>query len=151
MAGERRILFVCLGNICRSPMADALMRHKVAERGLEGFVVDSAGTGAWHEGNPPDPRTQEVLRAHGVPVVGRARQVVLGDADAFDVVLGMDRSNVSRIRKRFPTAAQGKVVLMLAPTTGGDVPDPYYGGDDGFEHVYQLLDEALDAWLDAWV
>jgi protein-tyrosine phosphatase len=146
-----RVLFVCLGNICRSPMADALLLHKVDQRGLsDRFEVDSAGTGAWHAGQPPDPRTQDTLRAHGVPVVGRARQVVPADFERFDHILAMDRSNLARLRRLAPQGQQDRLALTLQVTTGGEVPDPYYGDGNGFETVYRLLDEALDRWIVRW-
>lgn len=150
MSDTTRVLLVCLGNICRSPMADALLRHKLDQRGLgDRFEVDSAGTGAWHVGERPDPRTAQVLRAHGVPVVGRARQVAPSDFQTFDHILAMDRSNLSKLQSLCPAPHRGKIALALEPTTGGEVPDPYYD-DNGFEHVYALLDEALDAWLERW-
>ncbi len=146
-----RVLFVCLGNICRSPLAHALLRHKVRQRGVaEAFEVDSAGTAAYHVGEPPDPRTQDVLRRHGVPVVGAARQVQAADFRAFDHVLAMDRANLRVLQQQARPAERDRIQLVLAPTTGGEVPDPYYGGADGFDTVYRLLDEALDAWLARW-
>mgnify|MGYP002817689618 CR=1 FL=1 len=151
MSEPVRVLFVCLGNICRSPMADALLRHKLSEKGLAGaFEVDSCGTGAWHRGEPPDPRTQDTLRAHGVPVVGRARQVSADDFERFDAILAMDRSNLAKLKRMAPQEHAHKIALALEPTTGGEVPDPYYGDGDGFERVYRLLDDALDRWIGRW-
>lgn len=151
MSDPTSVLFVCLGNICRSPLADALLRHKLRERGLAPqFRVDSAGTADYHVGKPPDPRTQEVLRAHHVPVVGRARQVTAADWSTFDHLLAMDHANLHELTRRRPEHASATLALVLEPTGGGEVPDPYYGGDDGFEHVYRLLDGALDGWIERW-
>jgi protein-tyrosine phosphatase len=145
-----RVLLVCLGNICRSPMADALLRHKARLRGLSDRIhVDSAGTGSWHVGEPPDPRTQAVLKAHGVPVVGRGRTVTVDDFDRFDHILAMDRSNLRHLRNLAPADRASRLALVLEPVGGGEVPDPYWD-DDGFEKVYALLDRALEAWLDRW-
>ncbi|TVQ93392.1 MAG: low molecular weight phosphotyrosine protein phosphatase [Deltaproteobacteria bacterium] len=147
----RSVLFVCLGNICRSPMAEGIFRHRLAGRSASpAFHVDSAGTGAWHVGEAPDPRTQEVLRRHGAPVPGPARQARPDDVEQFDVIMAMDRSNLRNLHRLYPSEAHGRVHLMLEPTTGGDVPDPYYGGPDGFDQVYGLLDEAIEAWLGRW-
>lgn len=151
MADRIHVLFVCLGNICRSPLAHALLVHKLTQRGLtDAFVVDSAGTGAYHTGEPPDPRTRAVLADHGVPSLGTARQVTPQDFERFDHLLAMDASNLQGLRRLAPPGLADKAMLVLAPTTGGEVPDPYYGGDEGFEHVYQLVDEALDTWIERW-
>lgn len=151
MSHQTSVLFVCLGNICRSPLADGLLRHKLRERGIaESFRVDSAGTAAYHVGNAPDPRTQAVLRDHGVAVVGHARQVRESDFTEFDHVLAMDQSNLDTLLKRAPANATASIALALEPVGGGEVPDPYYGGDDGFERVYAMLDEALDRWIERW-
>ena len=101
-------------------------------------------------GSRPDPRTQAVLRDHGVRPVGRARQVRAEDWTRFDHILAMDRSNLRRLDDRRPASATAALALALEPVGGGEVPDPYYGGDDGFERVYGMLDEALDAWIERW-
>ncbi|MEN0063052.1 MAG: low molecular weight protein-tyrosine-phosphatase [Myxococcota bacterium] len=151
MADRTGVLFVCLGNICRSPLAHALFVQKLSERGLlDTFEVDSAGTAAYHAGEPPDPRTVEVLRKHGVRALGTARQVVAADFDRFDHILAMDQSNLRALQDLAPKGAAARVHRMLEPTRGGDVPDPYYGGDQGFEHVYTLIDGALEEWLARW-
>lgn len=139
------VLFVCMGNICRSPLAEGIFRQGLADAGLsELVVVDSAGTGNWHQGDGPDPRSVETALRHGIDISGqRARQVAPGDFDRFDMIFAMDRSNEATMRARAPSALHGKIMLFLDHTLGSraDVPDPYYGGEDGFEDVYQLLRE----------
>jgi protein-tyrosine phosphatase len=145
------VLFVCLGNICRSPMAHGLLDHLVEERGLAGrFVIDSAGTAAYHAGEAPDPRTLDVLARHGIGLSHRARRVRDDDFERFDWLLAMDRANRRDLLARCPEGLEGKVQLTLAPIGGGDVADPYYGGPDGFDHNFRQLRTALDAWLDRW-
>jgi len=151
MADRVGVLFVCLGNICRSPLAHSLLLHRLKERGLTDLIfVDSAGTAAYHVGEPPDPRTREVLGEHGVSCVGTARQVTVDDFDHFEHLLAMDRSNLRALRNLAPRGLAERAQLVLDPVGGGEVPDPYYGGDQGFQRVYELLDEALHAWLDRW-
>lgn len=143
------VLFVCLGNICRSPMAEGMFLHKLAARGLTAqHRVASAGTAAHHVGEPPDPRTQAVLAKHGARCPSRAAQVSAQDFERYDWVLAMDRSNLAELRRRCPPASLHRLHLALDPVGGGDVPDPYYGGPEGFDEVYALLGPALDAWLD---
>ncbi len=145
----RSILFVCLGNICRSPLAEGVFRGVIASRGLSsGLAVDSAGTGAWHAGSPPDPRSVAVAAAYGIDISAqRARQVTSDDFERFDLLLGMDRSNVGRLKSRASADAAAKVHLFLNYAGLGpeDVPDPYYGGDGGFETVYRMIVEASEA------
>ncbi len=148
-----RLVFVCLGNICRSPLGEGIMRHLVAEAGLsDRIVVDSAGTGAWHAGEPPDRRSIEVAQRHGVSLAGqRARQVA--DADYFDadLLLAMDHANLATLTRRAPTrGAKARIELLLAAPrgAGGEVPDPYYGGDSGFDDVYALVLGACTVLLD---
>lgn len=145
MAGSPfRVLFVCTGNICRSPLAEALFAHYVRERGLsDRFAADSAGLGDWHVGDPADPRTRRVAARHGVAVPSIARQLEDRDFDRFDLVVAMDRGHLRELRSRAPLRSRDKVRLMRdydAPEHHGrDVPDPYYGGLEGFEDVYQML------------
>lgn len=143
------VLFVCLGNICRSPMAEGIARARLVAAGRHDVAVESAGTAGYHEGEPADARTLDVLRRKGQLCELIARQVRDDDFERFDLILAMDRANLRDLRDRCPPAHQNKLRLMLEPTTGGDVPDPYYGGKDGFDQVYRLLDQAMDAWLDA--
>ena len=140
-----RLLFVCLGNICRSPTAEAVMRSVVRERGLEDLVeVDSAGTGDWHVGAPPDERACAAAARRGIEVTGSARQVTADDFTAFDRVLAMDAQNLRVLRRIAPPGTEHKVRLLADV----DVPDPYYGGDDGFDTVLDLVDDACRRLLD---
>jgi protein-tyrosine phosphatase len=143
-----RVCFVCLGNICRSPTAEGIMRHLVREAGLaDRIAIDSAGTGAWHVGEPPDRRAGATARARGVVLESRARQFVIDDFDRFDYVLAMDRSNLNDLVSLAPTeAARAKVHLFRSfdpdSPAGAGVPDPYFGGTDGFDHVFDLCEAA---------
>ena len=143
-----RILMVCLGNICRSPMADGLMRKKVQDNQLD-IYVDSAGTANYHVGGAPDTRMTATAKSKGIDISGlKARQFIVSDFDAFDLIYVMDQSNYNNVVRlaRNETDIQ-KVQLILELRTSPheiEVPDPYYGGQDGFEHVYQLLDESTD-------
>jgi protein-tyrosine phosphatase len=137
------VLFVCLGNICRSPLAEGVFLHLVREEGLEDrFRVDSAGTGAWHVGERPDARSVAVARAHGVDLPGCARQVRPDDFDRFDVIVAMDRENLADLQGLSANGARARLHLLRAfdPEGGdGEVPDPYFGGEDGFETVYRMV------------
>jgi protein-tyrosine phosphatase len=143
-----RICFVCLGNICRSPTAEAVMRHLVAGEGLGGSVaVASAGTGDWHIGEARDRRSQAVGRGRGIPLAGTAQQFTASDFDRFDYVIAMDRSNRDELRRMARDERdRTKVSLLRAfdPTVkvDADVPDPYYGGPRGFEDVFDICDRA---------
>jgi protein-tyrosine phosphatase len=139
-----KILFVCLGNICRSPTAEGVMRALVQEAGREVEVeVDSAGTGDWHVGNPPDRRSAAAAAARGISLTGAARQVTVVDFDHYDLLIAMDRSNRDNLLAMAPTsAARAKVRLLLSGEQ--DVPDPYYGGPNGFEDVLDLVQAACE-------
>jgi protein-tyrosine phosphatase len=150
---EISVLFVCLGNICRSPLAEGVFLHLlVAEGHGDAFRVDSAGTGGWHVGHPPDPRSQEVAERNGVALVSRARKVRGEDFHEFDLIVAMDRSNLHdlvSLRERHGGSA--RVVLMrdFDPDPGdGEVPDPYYGGPAGFDHVFDMVLRSARGLLD---
>ena len=158
---ELRVLLVCLGNICRSPTAEAAVREALAEAGLEDRVaVDSAGTGSWHIGNPPDPRMREAAAADGLHLEGAARQVTVDDFAHFDLLLAMDRSNAHDLLELAPDEqARAKIRLFREfdpDAVGDEVPDPYYGGEEGFRRVVEIcragaagLVAHLEAELDA--
>jgi protein-tyrosine phosphatase len=152
-----RLLFVCLGNICRSPTAEGVMRSLVAEAGLDGqIVVDSAGTAGWHIGDPPDRRSQAEARGRGVDLSGlRGRQVAVHDFEQFDLLLAMDADNHLDLVSLAPDAdARAKVRLLRefdpAAVAAGEleVPDPYYGGPDGFALVFDAIERACRGLLD---
>lgn len=140
------VLFVCLGNICRSPTADVVFRQYVREAGLEEKIrIDSAGTGDWHIGRAPDPRTQEAAARRGYDMSSlRARQVTPADFYAFDVVLAMDNANLADLEAMRPADANGTLARFLDYATDSaerEVPDPYYGGNDGFDQVLDLVED----------
>jgi len=142
-----KVVFVCLGNICRSPTAEGAFRALVEREGLAGRIaVDSAGTGAWHLGEAPDPRAQAAARRRGVDISGiRARKATKADFGAFDYVLAMDRDNLAALKKLCPPGEEHRLGLLLdyAPEAATrDVPDPYYGGGQGFERVLDLIETA---------
>ena len=150
-----RLLFVCMGNICRSPTAEGVMRVLLREQGLEDRVeVDSAGTGDWHAGSPPDARAGAAARSRGIALAGEARVVVPQDFEDFDLILAADRSNLRELHAVAPERSRARIHLLreFDPVSNGapdlDVPDPYYGGNDGFEHVIDLVDAACRGLLD---
>ena len=146
--GKVKVLFVCLGNICRSPMAKAIMLHKIKEKGLsDKFIVDSCGTGPWHIGENADPRTIKTLSNHNIPIKHTARQITLNDLDEFDYILCMDKSNKRNVLHL--GANPDKVFLMRdfdIQGRGEDVPDPYWNSD-GFELVYNMLDRSIENFI----
>ena len=149
-----RLCFVCLGNICRSPTAEGIMRSLLEEAGLEEIVeVDSAGTGADHVGEEPDPRTHEAAAENGVSLAGSARQFEIEDFDEFEYVLAMDGENRDELSSLAPDEeAEEKIFLVRDFESNArrdqDVPDPYYGGSDGFEKTFQILDRACRGLLE---
>ena len=135
------ILFVCMGNICRSPLAEGIFSHIADEAGLgDAFRIDSAGLGGWHQGELPDRRSIATASAHGIDISGqRARKILLEDFDDFDLILAMDRDNLAALEKSAPHGANIHLFGDTALGTGEDIPDPYYGGPEGFELVYTRL------------
>ena len=152
--GVVRVCFVCLGNICRSPTAEAVMRHLVKEAGLEAtIVIDSAGTGDWHVGHPRDRRSRSVGEARGIPLTGVAQQFTAVDFDDYDHVLAMDRSNRDDLhRMARDERDRAKVALLRsfdpAAPPDAEVPDPYYGGPRGFEEVFDICERACRGLLE---
>jgi len=143
----KSVLFVCLGNICRSPLAEGVFRAVLTEQGKD-LALDSAGTGGWHAGEQPDGRSIAVAAQHGVDISGqRARKVLPEDFSRFDLILGMDKANVRDLKALAPPAARDRVHLYLDFATGkaGDVPDPYYEGAEAFASVYRMIREASEA------
>jgi len=140
------VLFICMGNICRSPLAEGLFIHHANRRGVLGrFSVDSAGTGGWHAGERPDPRSLAVAAKNGVTLPGHARQVVVEDFTRFDHLLCMDHANLRHLLDMGAPEERTKLMLSFDPKAPlVEVPDPYYGGDDGFDTVFAMLDRACD-------
>jgi protein-tyrosine phosphatase len=148
-----RICFVCLGNICRSPTAEAVMQHLIDDAGLSPRVtLDSAGTGHWHAGDPADPRTRAAATERGIAITHLARQLVPADLDRFDLLVAMDHDNLSAIRRMRGERSRPDVRLLrsfdAAAPPGAVVPDPYAGGGDGFDRVLDLCEAACRGLLD---
>jgi protein-tyrosine phosphatase len=168
MSSEREpsicILFVCLGNICRSPLAEGIFRHLTEESGVEHrYRIDSAGTGGWHAGEPPYPRSVEVARRNGIQLDGSARKVSRDDLEAFDLLIAMDAQNLRDLRELASSSrppgtsgvegdGRGSIRLMREfdqeATDDLDVPDPYYGGPDGFDQVFELVERSCRSLLE---
>ena len=145
----QHVLAVCLGNICRSPMAEGLLRHHIQRSGLR-IKVDSAGTSGHHTGEHPDRRSISEMKRHGLDISNqRSRQFTKKDFDRFDVILVMDRANFDDVKAMAAGRQdwQNKVHLMVKDQ---EVPDPYYGGNDGFAHVHRMVDEAAETWVARW-
>lgn len=148
------VLFICLGNICRSPAAQAVMQAMVDERGLtERFYIDSAGIGGWHVGDLPDKRMRVHARPRGYELTHRARKVTASDFDEFDLIVGMDAGNIDDLNSLAATIEQQDKVVMMGDyirqyPNYDHVPDPYYEGSEGFELVLDLLEDACDNLLD---
>lgn len=143
----KKVLFVCLGNICRSPMGEGALK-KILEKGQNNAVeVDSAGTAAYHVGNPADLRMRQTALSYGINLTSLARQVEVADFYDFDYILAMDRSNFENLKRIQPVDGTAKLELMRdydVLAKGADVPDPYYGGQDGFEEVYQIVTRSCE-------
>jgi low molecular weight protein-tyrosine phosphatase len=145
MKEKPRILFVCTGNICRSPTAEGVLRHLAKELGIE-LHVESAGIGDWHVGEPPDQRAQHHAKGRGYDLSAqRARQVRQLDFEQFDLVVAMDRGHLELLRERCPPLHRAKLRMLVQ---GHDVPDPYYGGPEGFERVLDMVEAACLGLLD---
>jgi protein-tyrosine phosphatase len=150
-----RVLFVCLGNICRSPAAEGVFLHLLAREGLEAhFTVDSAGTGGWHAGRPADARMRAAAARRGITLTSRARQLEPADLKRFDHILTMDADNLEAVEAlaRQVEGAGAAITPMVRHCRrfrSEEVPDPYYGGEQGFEHVLDLLEDACAGLLDS--
>ena len=154
----KKILFVCLGNICRSPAAEGVFKQKIKERDLEKlFVVDSAGTGGWHVGNLSDPRMRETALSRGIELTSRSRKIEESDLYEFDHILVMDNDNLDAVKSlikdhKNPVNSKIKLILSYSKNSQSDeVPDPYYGGQNGFEKVLDLLNDAIDELIDSLI
>ena len=154
----KKILFVCLGNICRSPAAEGIFNQKIKERDLENFfVVDSAGTGSWHVGNLPDQRMRTTALSRGIELTSRARQIEENDLYEFDHILVMDKDNLNAVKlliKDDMHTMNSKIKLILSYSKKSqldEVPDPYYGGQNGFEKVLDLLNDAIEELIDSLI
>lgn len=147
-----KICFVCLGNICRSPTAEGVFRHLVEERSLENyFEVDSAGTSAYHIGESANSKSQRTANKHGITLHSKARQFKASDLDYFDLILAMDEENLENVQQMANGEQKEKIGRMrdFDPQPGnGEVPDPYYGGPEGFENVFQIVKRSCEELLD---
>ena len=160
MTSERRVLFVCLGNICRSPAAEGVFRHHLSQAGLsDSVLVDSAGTGGWHVGKPADSRMRAAAARRGLELTSRARQLEASDLVRFDHILTMDDDNLAAVQELArraaaaglnPRATVEPLVRYCRLHRVQEVPDPYYGGPQGFEHVLDLLDDACAGLLESF-
>lgn len=151
-----RILMVCLGNICRSPVAEGILRQKLKDQGYESVQTDSAGTASYHVGEAPDARMRSTSKENGVDIDDlRAREFIQSDFDNFDFIYAMDQSNYNNILSLARSSEDEQKVMMILnevnPGANEAVPDPYYGGDQGFQVVFNLLDKATDVIIDKYV
>ena len=148
MPQEISVLFVCLGNICRSPLAEGVFRHILDQEGVsDRFRVDSAGTGGWHVGESPDHRSVRSAATHGVILTGHSRQIQPEDFQSFDYIVAMDQSNLSHLQRYREGVGGGAALYLLREFDpeggpGAEVPDPYYGGPNGFEEVYEMVERS---------
>lgn len=154
MSDKKSVLFVCLGNICRSPTGEGVMQHLVEERGLESQVeIDSAGTIGYHTGHGADDRMQAAAKKRGYDLTSRSRKITARDLETFDLVIAMDRENYQDIQHvhESPTATVKLLSDWLGDEWPSDVPDPYYGGAEGFEYVLDMIEAACPLILDELV
>lgn len=145
----KKVLFVCLGNICRSPLAEAVFNDRVKELG---WIGDSAGTAAYHIGEQPDNRSIKVALGHGIPISHNAKQFEVQDFDHFDYVIAMDQNNYNDMKSLLKGGSVDNLFLLREfdpeNTDSMDVPDPYYGGEDGFEKVYDMIERSMEPLID---
>jgi protein-tyrosine phosphatase len=151
---RKKVLFVCLGNICRSPLAEAIFKHKVKQKNLEDlFEIDSCGTSNYHIGDIPDPRTFAIAKKHGVDIDHIVRQLTSEDLEAYDYILAMDKSNHKNILRLSSNDVHKEKVRMMREFDdlgkGEEVPDPYWGKEPEFQEVYDILDRSMDKFLEA--
>lgn len=154
MFSNMKILMVCLGNICRSPLAHGILQHKIDNLGLEA-TIDSAGTNGFHNGELPDSRSMEIALLNGIDIsYQRSRQINRKDIESFDLIYTMDASNYNNVMQMTRNEVEAQKVKMimneLTPGKNINVPDPYYGGNDGFRNVYEMLDQATDRILEKY-
>ncbi len=147
------VLFVCLGNICRSPLAEGVLLHAIREKGLENQIhVDSSGTSSYHIGDSPDPRTMQNARENKIILTSKARQFRVEDFEKFDYILAMDQSNYRNILRLDPFGKYEHKVRLFREfdeqERGADVPDPYFGGEEGFQHVFEIVERSVSKLLD---
>lgn len=150
----KKILFLCMGNICRSPAAHCVFQDLVNKAGLGNhYRIDSAGTIGFHEGSPPDERMQEVLRKYKIPIIGESRPLKYSDLEAFDLILAMDTANLEDAKALDPEKKWHRKIQLFAnyclDPTLREIPDPYYGFADGFEHVLDLVKEGCETLLES--
>ena len=149
---QKKIVFVCLGNICRSPLAEAIFKHKIKEKNLHVYLeADSCGTANYHVGDSPDPRTIANAKKNGVVIEHLGRQLSENDLEYYDIILAMDQSNYQNILRLSNSAIHRKKIKLMREYDSvgkdNDVPDPYYGGEKNFQEVFEILDRSMDQFI----